>query len=128
MARRDLRSSAPELPVRTKEQLRAAFPNSEQGAEPLSASERIAAELLDAAFNLSGLTSKEAGHLCGVSPSLVDKWRSSTQRGSPSFVQMLMLPISFQWQLHKSLNRHFGFGTTALRELLDAVGLVAGTK
>ena len=125
MARRNIQASAPVLPVRTKEQLRVPFRSSEHDTETCGESERIAAELLDTAFVMSGLENKEIAHLCGVSESLVIKWRSADTRGCPSFVQMLRLPLSFQWALHKSMNTHFGFGTRALQDVLDAVGLLA---
>jgi hypothetical protein len=123
--------SASALPVRTSEQLKAAFRTSEQPAQPVGKTEQpdaLAAELLNAAFDAAGLENKEIAHLCGVSVSLVEKWRSPETRGCPSFLQLLLLPPSFHWHLHKAINRHFGFGRLALIELLDAAGLVAATN
>jgi len=125
MPRRHLQSDAPQLPLRTSEQLKAPFRSSERGADALSQSEQIAAELLRAAFKRARLNDKEIAHLCGVSRSLVEKWSSTEQRGCPSFVQLLLLPPSFHYALHKEMNARFGFGKQALRDLMDAAGSLA---
>ncbi len=124
MPRRDSRSAHPQLPLRTSEQLKAPFRSSER-AEALNASERLAAELLNDAFQIAKLENKEAAHLCGISENLVEKWRSTNARGAPSFVQMLCLPPAFHLALHKAMNRRFGFGKQALRDLLEAAGSLA---
>lgn len=87
--------------------------------------ERDAAELFDAALTRAKLGNKEVAHLCGVSPSLVEKWRKADSPNRPSFVQMLLLPPSFQLELHRAMNARFGFGRAALVDLLDAVGRLA---
>ena len=98
-------------------------------AEPVDplfrSSEHLAAEVLDGAFSAAGLTNKEIAHLCGVSVSLVEKWRSVEARGCPSFVQMLLLPPAFHLQLHRQLNRHYGFGRAALSRVLEGLGDLA---
>lgn len=114
-----------DLPVRTSEQLKAPFRSSEPASETCGSSERLAAELLDAAFAAAGLSNKDIAHLCGVSQSLVEKWRSTESRGAPSFVQLLLLPPAFHITLHKLLNRRFGFSRAALRDLLEAAGSLA---
>src|SRR5690242_13586292 len=98
---RSLHRSTQQLPLRSSEQLKASLRKSEHDAETLSEQEQIAAELLDEAFSdpKVKLTDKEIAHLCGVSESLAQKWRSKTQRGCPSFVQMLLLPPNFHWAL-----------------------------
>ena len=83
------------------------------------------AAILDEAFKSAGLDSKEIAHLCGVSVSLVDKWRSTTEDRAPSFAQMLLLPPSFHIALHRVMNRRYGFGRAALARLLDAAGDLA---
>lgn len=85
----------------------------------------LAASILDEAFRLANLESKEAAHLVGVSTSLVDKWRSVDERGCPSLAQLLMLPPTFHIALHRVMNRRFGFGRAALSRLLEAAGDLA---
>jgi len=101
------------------------FRNSEQDEMALRESEHCAARLLDAAFRDAGLESKDVAFFCGVSTSLVEKWRSPEQRGCPSFVQMLLLPPTFHLALHRRLNKRYGFGRAALKLLLDAAGDLA---
>lgn len=120
MAHRDLQVSTPTLPVRTSEQLKVPFRSSEQ-AQP----DALAAELLNAAFDAAGLENKQIAGLCCVSVSLVEKWRSAESRGCPSFLQMLLLPPSFHVELHKAMNKHYGYGRQAVLDLLDAVGRLA---
>lgn len=121
-ARRDLRSSAQQLPVRSSEQLKVPFRKAEHDTETLSESERMAAEVLDAAFIESGLTTKEAAHLCNCSPSLIEKWRSTESRGAPSFAQLLLLPLSFHVALHRALNRKLGMSRAFLLDALESIG------
>lgn len=112
--------------LRGSEQSSAAFRKSEQAADAAPApSESLAAELLDAAFDAAHLTNKEIAHLCGVSVSLVEKWRSSEARGCPSFVQMLLLPPSFHIALHRVMNRRFGYGRVVLKRVLDDISDLA---
>jgi hypothetical protein len=86
----------------------------------------VAAKLFDEALSAAGLDSKVVAHLVGVSISLVDKWRSPNEERSPSLAQLLSLPFAFHLELHRAMNRHFGFGRAALRRLIDAVGELAG--
>jgi len=99
--------------------------SSEQRTETFGSSERLAAQFLNEAFLAAGLDTKEIAHLCGVSVSLVEKWRDVNARGCPSFVQMLLLPPSFHLALHRVMNRRFGFGKQALRDLLESAGALA---
>ena len=95
--------------------------NALRTAEQADDSSRIAAELFDAAVVASKLRNPEIAHLIGVSESLVQKWRSAETRECPSFVQMLRLPPAFHIELHRAMNKRFGFGRAALNRLLDAV-------
>lgn len=113
------------LQLRDSEQRADSFRISEQDDEAFGKAERASAEILNEAFEGAALDNKEIAHLCGVSVSLVEKWRSAEARGCPSFVQMLRLPFSFHWHLHKALNRRFGFGKHALAQLLEAAGMLA---
>jgi DNA-binding transcriptional regulator YiaG len=91
--------------------------------------ETLSAQLLHRALDDAGLTSYEVAQLVGVSESLVNRWRSPHHRECPSFVQLLKLPPSFQFQLHRALNRHYGFGRQLLVRVLDdlgAIGLAVG--
>jgi hypothetical protein len=140
MSRRNLQSDTQGLPLRSSEQLKAglgkseresnsdaSFRSSEQPTDALSESEQRAARLLDAAFSDPNvrLTNKEIAHLCRVSESLVEKWRSTTARGCPSYVQMLLLPPAFWWALNKAMNKEFGYARAALIDLIDAAGALA---
>jgi hypothetical protein len=118
----------PDLAFRTSEQdapVAGTFRNSEQDELALRESEQFAAHLLDVAFRDAGLENKDVAFFCGVSTSLVEKWRSTEQRGCPSFVQMLLLPPAFHIALHRRLNKRYGFGRSALKQLLDAAGDLA---
>jgi hypothetical protein len=77
------------------------------GAEEddLIIAERITAEIIDAAFTASGLENKEAAHDLKKSVSLIEKWRSVEQCGSPNIAQL--------WVLGK---RHPKFGYAVIRE------------
>lgn len=113
------------MPLGDSEPREAAFRRSEQANEALGKSEQLASEILNAAFDAAGLQNKEIAHLCGVSVSLVEKWRSTEARGCPSFVQLLMLPVNFHWELHKAMDRHFGLGRRALADVISAIGSLA---
>lgn len=106
------------------------FRNSEQDDSVLRKAEQEASQLFDQACEIAGLQNKEIAHLlsslgCQVSVSLVEKWRSTEQRGCPSFVQMLLLPLSFHFALHKVMNRRHGYGREALRDILESLGTLA---
>lgn len=118
-SRRKDQLSLPPMELRASERQGTAFRKSEQGDEALGKTEQIAAVLLNEAFDACGLENKEIAHLCDVSVSLVDKWRSTEARGCPSFVQMLLLPPSFHLELHRAMNARFGFGRAILRRFLD---------
>lgn len=85
----------------------------------------IAAQLFDEALKNARIPSSFVAAHLGVSESLVSRWRSPNYREQPSFAQMLRLPFSFQLGLHRAMNARFGFGRAALRDLLDAAGLLA---
>lgn len=74
---------------------------------------------------LAPITSQEVAHFCGVSESLVNRWRSQDYRDSPSLVQLLRHPVSFHVALNAALNRRYGFGRAALVRLLEAAGNLA---
>jgi hypothetical protein len=87
--------------------------------------EVLSAQLLDAALKDAHITSYEVGQLVGVSESLVTRWRSPHHRECPSFVQLLKLPPSFHFELHRAMNRHYGFGRQLLARVLEDLGAVA---
>lgn len=117
-----LQRSLPPMELRGSEHPGPAFRNSEQVEEALGSSERLAADLLNTAFSAAHLDNKQIAHLCGVSVSLVEKWRSTEARGCPSLVQILLLPPTFHLALHRAMNARFGFGREALRRVLDDLG------
>jgi len=94
----------------------------------VSQSSELAARWFDEALTRAGLESKEVAHLLGVSVSLVDKWRSTNEQRCPSFVQMLCLPPRFHFELHRVMNRHFGFGRAALARVIEAAGDLAAVE
>lgn len=89
------------------------------------AADALAAQLFDEALTASGLTTADVAYLLHCSESLVRRMRSHDARERISFPQLLKLPPSFHWALHKAMNRHFGFGRQALLDLLDAAGRLA---
>lgn len=113
------------MELRSAESQRAGFRKSEPLDDRFRESERDAAVLLDESFTLARLENKEIAHLCGVSVSLVEKWRKPDVKGCPSFAQMLRLPPAFHIALHRVLNRRYGFGRAALGRVLDALGDLA---
>lgn len=129
MARSDSQPRGAALPVRSSEQLKASFRTSEQQPETFGNAEQnadvLASELFDHACKATGLENKDIAHLCGVSVSLVEKWRSRETRGCPSFIQMLLLPPAFHIALHRAMNQRMGFGRAALQRLMDAASDLA---
>jgi ribosome-binding protein aMBF1 (putative translation factor) len=131
MSRPNPQRNLPPMEVRKSEQGRAVFRKSEQErgafrkAEQAADTAVLAAELFDAALQRAGLNSKEVAHLLGISESLVQKMRSTEQRGCPSFAQLLRLPPRFHIALHREMNDQFGFGRAALGRLLEAAGDLA---
>lgn len=115
----------PPMEVRTSEQARATLRTSEHEPDECGTPERLASDLFDEALTAAGLTTQEVAHILGVSESLVQKMRSRDSRGCPSFVQMLRLPPAFHLELHRAMNRRFGFGRAALRRLIETVGDLA---
>lgn len=81
--------------------------------------EALSAQLFDQALDAAHITSYEVGQLAGVSESLVNRWRSPNHRECPSFVQLLKLPPAFHLELHRAMNRHYGFGRQLLARVLD---------
>ncbi len=95
---------------------------SEQSHDAASA---LAARLFNQAVDAATLTNKEIASLCGVSESLVGRWRAPHAREQPSLLQMLLLPPSFHLHMNKAINNHYGFGRAAMTRLLEAMGDVA---
>jgi hypothetical protein len=121
----------PPMPLRNTEPGTPAFRSSEDATAAFHQAEgdgyAIAALLFDQALRdpRCPMTNQEVAYLLKVSESLVQKWRSPGARACPSFAQMLKLPTSFHVALHRAMNRHFGFGRAALRDLLEAAGSLA---
>lgn len=113
------------MELRKSELERDGFRKSEPLEGEFRESEQVAALVIDEAFTLAGLQNKEIAHLCGISVSLVEKWRKPDVKGCPSFAQMLRLPPAFHIALHRVLNRRYGFGRAALGRVLDALGDLA---
>jgi hypothetical protein len=79
----------------------------------------LAAELFDEALTEARLSTAEVAYLFGVSESLVRRMRSKDARERVSLTQLLKLPARFHLELHRAMNRRFGFGRQLLRRLLD---------
>jgi len=87
----------------------------------------VSASLFDQAIAKAGIERKEVAALIGVSTSLVDKWCDVNADRSPSFAQMLCLPLSFHLALNKVMNRRFGFWRAVARDLFETVGQFAAS-
>jgi len=90
--------------------------------------ERAAAKAFDQALKTAEINNKEVAHLCGVSQSLVEKWRNPEQRAFPNLFQMWLLPVEFWVAFHKEHDDRAGFGRAALLDLLGAIGRLAVTR
>jgi len=88
-------------------------------------SHELAAELFDRALTDAKISTAEAAYLFGVSESLVRRMRSKDARERASFPQMLKLPPTFHWQLHRAMNRKFGFWRLAMADAVEALGGLA---
>ena len=128
-ASRHAQRNLPPMEVRKPEDGAPVFRKSEDDAAAFRKTEddgyALASALFDAAMgdlerrDRGALTNKDVAFLCGVSESLVQKWRSPDQRACPSFAQLLVLPPAFHIALHRAMNQRFGFGRAALARLLD---------
>jgi hypothetical protein len=87
--------------------------------------ETLSAHLLDRALHDAEISSYEVSQLVGVSESLVNRWRSPHHRECPSFVQLLKLPSAFHFELHRAMNRHYGFGRQLLARAIEDLGALA---
>lgn len=119
MTRRDPQLNLPPSLLANETHEPATRPNSTQDADA------TASELFDEALKAARIETAEVAYLLGVSESVVRRMRSKDSRERVSFAQLLRLPPSFHWHLHKAMNRRFGFGQQALRDLLDTLGLIA---
>jgi hypothetical protein len=123
--RSDGQLNLPPAPLANRTQPDAVRPNHTRDAWDPTQAHAVAAELFDEALTAAKLTSQEAAYLLSVSESLVRRMRSPNARERVSFTQMLRLPPAFHVELHRAMNRRFGFGRQALARLLDAVGDLA---
>lgn len=125
-SRSHLQLNLPPTEVRSSEHPSAAFRKSEHAGKPdQNDTAELAAALFDEALTRAQLTNKDVAHLLGVSVSMVEKMRSTEARGCPSFAQMLRLPPAFHIEMHRAMNRRFGFGRRALLDLMEAAGTLA---
>lgn len=85
----------------------------------------FSAVFFDQALTNARIETPEVAHLFGVSESVVRRMRNPNARERVSFAQMLKLPPRFHFELHKVMNRRYGFGRAALAELLEAAGSLA---
>jgi hypothetical protein len=96
------------------------LPKQEQQPEVSpSDADALAAMFFDEALTAAKITNQEAGFLIGVTESMVRKMRSTQNRERVSFTQLLRLPPKFHLELHRAMNRRFGFGRQLLGRLLD---------
>lgn len=84
-----------------------------------------ASVLVDECITDARLDSKVVAQLCGVTTSLVNRWRSSNYDDSPSLAHLLRLPAGFHWALVKRLIRRFAFGQRAIAEAVETQGVLA---
>jgi hypothetical protein len=126
-ARHDLQLNLPPAPLQSSE--RTAFRRAEQERceEERRLAEQVTAELLDRAFTGARLDNKQAAYDLDVSVSLIEKWRSIEQRGSPSFVQVWMLGVLhpvFAHELNSAINKRCAatLGQQAFANILANLG------
>jgi hypothetical protein len=97
--------------------------------DALRVAEQVTAELIDAAFTAARLENKVAAADLGKSVSLIEKWRSAEQIGSPSFVQLWMLGTlhpQFGFELNRAINKRCGSLTRqALASIIADLGAIA---
>lgn len=96
-------------------------PKQTHGDDP----DALSAAFFDEALTNARLSTPDVAHLLGVSESLVRRMRSKDARERVSFAQMLRLPPRFHVELHRVMNRRYGFGRAALAQLLEAAGVLA---
>lgn len=111
--------------VRNSEDAIPAFRNSEDDSTPAGSVHEISASLFDDACKGARLTNKEIAFLWTCSVSNVEKMRLPGTRTCPSLVQLLLLPPRFHYEFHKAMNKRYGYGRAALRELLESIGTLA---
>lgn len=80
----------------------------------------LASLMFDGCMKDARLETKEVASLCGVTDSLVNRWRSPNYQESPSLVHLLRLPAAFHWALVKRLVKRFAFGQRAIAEAVEA--------
>jgi hypothetical protein len=96
-----------------------------QGLVRMSDAPAVSASIFDQAIVKAGIERKEVAALVGVSTSLVDKWCDVHADRSPSFTQLLCMPLSFHLALNKVMNRRFGFWRAIARDLFETIGQFA---
>jgi hypothetical protein len=126
MGPKDRQLNLPPTLLPNREQESVLLPKQEQ-APKVSAGEAdaSAARLFDEALTAAQLSSQEAAHLLGCSESLVNKMRSPNARERVSLAHLLLLTPRFHLELHRALNRRFGFGRQLLRRIVDDLGDLA---
>jgi hypothetical protein len=124
-----LPASLPTLPlhkVTLKASLRQKVtpPQLPAGIVEMSAQE-LAAVCLDEARIACGLTAKDFAAHFQLSESVVHRWLNPHARECPSQAQITSLGSEFMRQLARSYNRRFGWGRTALLDVVKAIGELA---
>jgi transcriptional regulator with XRE-family HTH domain len=117
------------LPLRSSERDALRHAEQDRREEERRLAEQITADLLDGAITAAGLDNKEVAYVLGVSRSLVEKWRSKDQRGSPSFLQLWDLGTvhpPFAFELHRAINKRCSrLGLQALARIITDLGALA---
>lgn len=111
--------------VRNSEEAQPVLRSSEDDATTPDSIHEISASLFDDACKGARLTNKEVSFLWKCSVSNVEKMRLVGTRTCPSLVQLLLLPPRFHYEFHKAMNKRYGYGRAALREVLEALGTLA---
>lgn len=84
-----------------------------------------ASVLFDMACIRFGEKNSTLAAMCGVSESLVSRWRKPNQRELPSIGQVFALGSEFLRLFKAEQSKCFGWGTTALMDVVKAVGELA---
>ena len=114
----ELRNASLKVDLRTKDSQPVEL--SAEQAHALSA--EVFAEAMDI---VPKIEPKVAAALCGVSVSMVYRWRSTEHRERPSYSQLLRLGPEFALRMNRIESRRFGHVRRALMNLMDAAGDLA---
>ena len=114
----ELRNASLKAELRTKD----SQPTELTAEQAHALSAEVFAEAMDVPPKLEP---KAVAACCGVSVSMVYRWRSTDHRERPSYSQLLRLGPDFALRMNRIESRRFGHVRKALANLMDAAGDLA---